>query len=176
MTVTRFGLRLRNVGLLLLPVGYSVFLAWQEWRFREFFVRPPLTVTTVTAAPATLRDALDATAVATVLGLTTQTALLASAEPLTLQASFVVSSGLSRALLTDAQGSRMYQVGERLPGGSVLRRVEANQVVLWNKGREERLTLQPPVARFLRPVDFPVDARPPVISTRYLRPIIGPSE
>lgn len=41
MTVTRFGLRLRNVGLLLLPVGYSVFLAWQEWRFREFFVRPP---------------------------------------------------------------------------------------------------------------------------------------
>jgi hypothetical protein len=27
----------------------------------------------------------------------------------------------------------MYQVGERLPGGSVLRRVEANQVVLWNK-------------------------------------------
>jgi hypothetical protein len=40
MTVTRFGLRLRNVGLLL-PLGYSVFLAWQEWRFREFFVRPP---------------------------------------------------------------------------------------------------------------------------------------
>jgi type II secretory pathway component PulC len=47
----------------------------------------------------------------------------------------------------------MYQVGERLPGGSVLRRVEANQVVLWNKGREERLTLQPPVAHFLRPVE-----------------------
>lgn len=176
MAVTRFGLRLRNVGLLLLPVGYAVFLVWQEWRFRELFARPPLTVTTITPAPATLGDVLDATAVTTVLGLTTQTALLASAEPLTLQASFVVSSGLSRALLTDAQGSRMYQVGERLPGGSVLRRVEANQVVLWNKGREERLTLQPPVARFLRPIESPVDARPPVISTRYLRPIIGPSE
>ncbi|MBH8613419.1 hypothetical protein I4N56_022770 [Pseudomonas mohnii] len=176
MTVTRFGLRLRNVGLLLLPMGYAAFLMWQEWRFRELFPRPPLTVTTLTPAPATLGDALDATAVATVFGLTTQTTLLASAEPLTLQASFVVSSGLSRALLADAQGSRMYQVGDRLPGGSVLRRVEANQVVLWNKGREERLTLQPPAARFLRSIESPVDARPPVISTRYLRPIIGPSE
>lgn len=171
---TRFGSRLGAVCLLALPLGYSVFLIGHEWHFREQLARP--TPTLAPSMPAPTPVPLDPTALATVLGLTTQTALLASAEPLTLQASFVVSSGLSRALLTDAQGSRMYQVGERLPGGSVLRRVEANQVVLWNKGREERLTLQPPVARFLRPVESPVDARPPVISTRYLRPIIGPSE
>ena len=171
---TRFGSRLGAVCLLALPVGYSVFLIGHERHFREHLAQPTPTLAPPSTVPTHVP--LDATAVATVLGLRTQSALLASAEPLTLQASFVVSSGLSRALLADAQGSRMYQVGDRLPGGSVLRRVEANQVVLWNKGREERLTLQPPVARFLRPVESPVDARPPVISTRYLRPIIGPSE
>ena len=67
-------------------------------------------------------------------------------------------------------------VAERLPGGSVLRRVEANQVVLWNKGREERLTLQPPVARFLRRLGSPGDSQASAISTRYLRPVSGPSE
>jgi type II secretory pathway component PulC len=70
----------------------------------------------------------------------------------------------------------MYQVGERLPGGSVLRRVEANQVVLWNKGREERLMLQPPAARLLRRLESPGDTPAPAISSRYLRPVSGPSE
>ncbi|MGY3171976.1 hypothetical protein ACVWYU_001350 [Pseudomonas sp. TE12234] len=173
---TRFGSRLGAVCLLALPVGYSIFLIGHERHFREHLAQPTPTPTLAPPSPAPTHVPLDATAVATVLGLTTQTALLASAEPLTLQASFVVSSGLSRALLADAQGSRMYQVGDRLPGGSVLRRVEANQVVLWNKGREERLMLQPPAARLLRPFESSVDAQPSVISTRYLRPIAGPSE
>ena len=113
---------------------------------------------------------------ATVLGLTQGTTLLPSAEPLTLQASFVFGNGLSKALLADSQGSRIYLVGERLPGGSVLRRVEANQVVLWNKGREERLTLQPSVARFLRRFESPGDPQKTAISSRYLRPVSGQSE
>lgn len=161
-------------GLLVMPVGYAVLLIWQEWHWRKHLSSPPLPVVAPTAVP--VHVPLDATAVASVLGLTEGTSLLASAEPLTLQASFVLSSGLSRALLADAQGARMYQVGERLPGGSVLRRVEANQVVLWNKGREERLTLQPSAARFLRNVESPGDTQAPAISTRYLRPVSGPSE
>jgi hypothetical protein len=172
--VARFGLRAGTVCLLASPVGYGVFAVWQEWHFREHLARPSSTVATPIPAPAHVP--LDATAVATVLGLATPSTLLASAEPLTLQASFVVSNGVSRALLADAQGPRMYQVGERLPGGSVLRRVEANQVVLWNKGREERLTLQPSAERFLRRLESPADTQPPAVSTRYLRPLSGPSE
>ena len=79
---------------------------------------------------------------ATVLGLVPQTRLRASTQNLTLQASFIARNGLSKALLADAQGSRVYVVGEHLPGGSTLRRVSADHVVLWNKGREERLMLQ----------------------------------
>lgn len=165
---------LSRFALLAVPAGYAVLLIWQEWHWRERLATPPLPVVASTAVP--VHVPLDATAVASVLGLTEGASLLASAEPLTLQASFVLSSGLSRALLADAQGPRMYQVGERLPGGSVLRRVEANQVVLWNKGREERLTLQPPAARFLRQLESPGDTQAPTISTRYLLPVSGPSE
>jgi hypothetical protein len=161
-------------GLLVMPLGYAVLLIWQEWHFRERLASPPLSVTAPTSIPVLV--ALDATAVASVLGLTQETSLLASAEPLTLQASFIFTNGLSRALLADAQSSRMYQVGERLPGGSVLRRVEANQVVLWNKGREERLTLQPSAARFLRRLESPGETQVSTISTRYLRPVSGLSE
>lgn len=172
--LSRFCSRLTTASLLVLPVGYGVLVAWQAWQFSDGLTRPLPAV--ASAIVETERAPLDATAVATVLGLATSDTLRASAELLTLQASFVVSSGLSKALLADAQGPRMYQVGQRLPGGSILRRVEAQQVVLWNKGREERLTLQPPGARFLHPVQSPIDAQPPVISARYLRPIVGLSE
>jgi hypothetical protein len=172
--VKNSGKVMSRLGLLVMPLGYAALLIWQEWHFRERLASPPLPVVAPASVPAPV--ALDATAVASVLGLTQGTSLLASAEPLTLQASFILSNGLSKALLADAQGSRMYLVGERLPGGSVLRRVEANQVVLWNKGREERLTLQPPVARFLRRLGSPGDSQASAISTRYLRPVSGPSE
>ena len=166
--------RLCQAGLLITTVLYGLFLGWQEWRYRQQWVLPtPVEVAPRVAQPL---QALDATAVATALGLTAAGALLASAEPLTLQASFVVNSGVSRALLTGAQGARVYQVGESLPGGSVLRRVEASHVVLWNKGREEHLLLQPPGGRFLRPLESPAAVSTPVVSTRYLRPIVEPTE
>ena len=166
--------RLCQAGLLVTAVLYGAFLGWQEWRYRQQLVLPmPVEVAPRVAQPL---QALDATAVATALGLTAAGALQASAEPLTLQASFVVSSGVSRALLAGAQGARVYQLGESLPGGSVLRRVEANQVLLWNKGREERLMLQPPGGRFLRSLESPAAGSTPGVSTRFLRPIVEPSE
>lgn len=172
--VTRFGMRPVKAGLLILPVGCAVFVVWQERLFREQFTRALPAIVAVVPEP--VRMSLDATAVAAVFGLTTKSTLRTSAEPLTLQASFVVNRGLSRALLADAQGSRVYQVGERLPGGSVLRRVETNQVTLWNKGREELLTLQSPAARFLRRFESPTEPQIPAVSARYLRPFSGPSE
>jgi len=169
-----FGRQMSVVGLLVLSVGYAVFVVWQEWRFREQISRPASVAAPTMPSPD--RAPLDATSVAVVFGLTTEATPQASAEPLTLQASFVVSNGLSKALLADAQGPRLYQVGDRLPGGSVLRRIEASQVLLWNKGREERLTLQPPAERFLQPVESPGHVKAPTTSARYLRPLAGPSE
>ena len=61
-------------------------------------------------------------------------------------------------------------MGEPLPGGSVLRRVEADRVVLWNKGREEVLTLQPSATRFLRRLDPQARLRPlPLLRIFYAR-------
>lgn len=172
--VTLFVRQMRVVGLLVLSVGYAVFVVWQEWHFREQLPRPSSVVAETTPSPE--RMPLDATGVAMVFGLASEATPQVSAEPFTLQASFVVSNGLSKALLADAQGPRLYQVGERLPGGSVLRRVEANQVLLWNKGREERLTLQSHAAPFLHPFEASVNVKAPTPSARYLRPLTGPSE
>ncbi|RON58972.1 type II secretion system protein N [Pseudomonas frederiksbergensis] len=168
------GLRLCKGVLWVLPFGYAVFLLWQEWHFRQ---NPGASLPVVAPALETVPAEVppDTSAVATVFGLNTQTALRPSTEALTLQACFVVGTGLSKALLTNAQGPRLYRVGERLPGGSVLRRVEVNQVVLWNKGREERLVLQPPAARFLRRLESPASA-PASPFARHLRPISGPSK
>ena len=166
--------RLCALCLLVIVVGYGAFLAWQESAFRKSLAAPLSFAATLTTPPP--RAPLDPAAVATVLGLTTETTLMPSAEPMTLQASFVLDNGLSRALLADAQGPRIYQVGDQLPGGSVLRRVEANRAVLWNKGREEVLTLQTSTERFLRRLDPQTEARPPANSARYLRPHPGQSE
>lgn len=116
-------------------------MTWSEWALRDALaVQPEL------AAPhLPIVDApplLNPGAIAKVLGLAAQSALVRSAEPLTLRASFVSLTGESRALLAGANGERIYQMGENLPGGSVLRRVEITQVVLWRNGREEVLPLQ----------------------------------
>ncbi|PAA38987.1 hypothetical protein CJU75_04655 [Pseudomonas fragi] len=94
-----------------------------------------------------------------------------SAEPLQLRASFVASQGSSQALLADAQSARFYSEGEPLPGGSVLRRIEMDHVVLWRNGREEYLTLKPPNQYVL-----PLSTAPATTSqetTFYLRPSTG---
>jgi hypothetical protein len=172
--LTGLALLLSKASLLVVPLVYGAFLGWQEWRYREQLVLPtPVEISRAAPAPPL---ALDATAVATVLGLTTDADRLPSAEPLTLQASFVVTHGLSRVLLADSQGARIYQVGERLPGGSVLRRIEATHAVLWSKGREELLTLQPPVTGFLQRLDPDGKSTVPSASPRFLRPLAGQSE
>jgi hypothetical protein len=170
----RFNVRLGLLCWCALPLGSAVFLVWQERSFREQLATPSAFISTPAVPPA--REPFDVTAVASIFGLSPGATLQPSAEPLTLQGSFVLSSGLSKALLGNGQGSRLYQVGERLPGGSVLRRVEATQVVLWNNGREELLTLMPPAARFVQRLDPAVVAPPQTSPARYLRPLSGPSE
>ncbi|WHS60802.1 type II secretion system protein N [Pseudomonas sp. G2-4] len=160
--------------LVLLPLLYGVFLAGQEWRFRQALELGMPMAADSPVVPA--RNPPNVQAVATVLGLVPEGAHAPSAEPMTLQASFVAGQGLSRALLADAAGSRIYQVGERLPGGSVLRRVEASHVMLWRNGREERLALQPEAKPLLRRLGRADGRDAPFHSSQYIRPVAGQSE
>ena len=158
--------------MLFVPISYAAFLVWQEWHFRASIAAPVSLVASTIPAPS--RELLDTTAISIVLGIADEAARLPSAEPLSLQASFVVASGMSKALLADAQGSRIYQVGEQLPGGSVLRRIESNQVVLWNKGREELLTVQSSSTRFLRRFESQDTPHHLPVSTRHPSPHLPP--
>ncbi len=170
----RLGSRLPKLLLVLLPLLYGIFLAGKEWRFRQALGRVVPVVVDSPVAP--VRDLPNVQAVATVLGLAPEGARAPSAEPITLQASFVAGQGLSRALLAGASGSRIYQVGERLPGGSVLRRVEVSHVTLWRNGREERLALQPATKPLLRRLDLEDGHQGAPHSSQYLRPVAGQSE
>ncbi|AXA56080.1 type II secretion system protein N [Pseudomonas thivervalensis] len=160
--------------LLLVPLLYGIVLAGHEWRFRQALGRE---VPVVAESPmASVHDAPNVQAVATVLGLAPDGGQAPSAEPITLQASFVAGQGLSRALLADAAGPRVYQVGERLSGGSVLRRVEVSHVTLWRNGREERLALQPTAKPLLRRLGLEDGRHAALHSSQYLRPVAGQSE
>lgn len=159
-----------RVLFLMLPMGYGLVLGWQEWQFR----RAQWDTVHTIAAPMPTRappSTLNTLAVATVLGLSTQSSVLNSAEPLTLRATVVASDSESRALLAGPDGERFYRAGERLPGGSLLRRIEPAHVVLWRQGREERLSLYPEGARFIQPADIHRQAAAP----RHLRPMVETS-
>ncbi|NVZ25143.1 protein XcpP [Pseudomonas gingeri] len=160
----RYATILLRVLLCLAPLVYGGWLGWREWVFRQDLPAAPV-FNFISTAPAPRPEPLDPVAVATVLGLSPTDALVRSAEALQLRASFVASSGASRALLGGAQGQRIYQVGDRLPGGSVLRRVEVGRVVLWRNGREESLALEQP-ARLLLAAGGSTAAG----SSLYLRP------
>ena len=154
--------------LLALPLGYGGFLAWQEWMFHQSLSAVPVVVP-LSAPPPPAHAQFKPDAIATVLGLNIESSLVQSTEPLQLRASFVSSRGTSQALLAGAQSTRFYAEGERLPSGSVLRRVEASHVVLWRNGREERLTLKP-ASKHVLPVSGAPGAALPGTSL-HLRPV-----
>ena len=147
--------------------GYGGHLAWQEWLYRQALAAP--VIAQARPAPAPALEPFQPEAIASVLGLAPEGALAHSAEPLELRASLVSSHGASQALLAGSQQARFYRVGERLPGGSVLRRVEVSHVVLWRNNREERLLLKPPSRHVLPASQTP--ATPAQATSLYLRPL-----
>lgn len=157
-----------RITALLVPLAYGVHLGWSEWTQRVVLAEPhdlppPPAVVEVQARS-------NPTAIATVLGLSAEGEGVRSTEPFTLRASFVSSVGESRALLAGSDGERIYRVGESLPGGSVLRRVEITQVVLWRQGREELLPLQPIGERTLQLANAQGRPRNSSQSPLFLRP------
>lgn len=155
--------------LLALPLGFGGFLTWQEWVWHTSLNAVPVLAPLRSAPSTPAPEQFKPDAIASVLGLTTQRTWVQSAEPLQLRASFVSSGGTSQALLAGAQRAQFYAEGERLPGGSILRRIEASHVVLWRNGREERLTLTP-ASKHVLPVLGTPGATPSAISL-HLRPV-----
>ncbi|MCE5975630.1 hypothetical protein [Pseudomonas sp. JR33AA] len=56
---------------------------------------------------------------------------------LVLKACFIPSRGEARALVGGRDGDALYRVGDRLPDGSVVRRIEVRSITLWD-GRVEQ--------------------------------------
>lgn len=95
-----------------------------------------------------------------------------SRADITLKACFVSSQGDARALVKTASGDGLYRVGDRLPGGGVLRRIDVRAIVLWVNGREEVVSLSPGNASVFQPSGSaigPVSA--PQSSPRLLREV-----
>jgi len=161
-----------KVACAVLPLTYGAYLGWNEWALRTALLQPGAQAPALAEAPP--RAPVNPSAIVTVMGLAAPQEGVRSAEPLTLRASFVSSTGHSRALLAGSDGERLYRVGERLPGGSVLRRVEIDQVVLWRQGREELLPLHVTGSRMLQPATTQTHAAAPVPNPSFLRPAAEP--
>ncbi len=164
-----------SLALCALPLGYAALSLWGERVFRQALPTVP-TVQVINRSMAAERTPLNHAALATVMGLVAQESLARSSEPLKLQASFVSSTGDTRALLAGASGQRIYRVGESLPGGSVLRRIESGRVLLWRNGREELLVLEPPARTTLRVLKDPAPDAAAAASALYLRPTATPRQ
>ena len=65
----------------------------------------------------------------------------ASQAELVLKACFVSSLGHARALVASREGESLYRVGDRIPGGGVLRRIDVRSITLWDGERELNLVL-----------------------------------
>ncbi|WP_236206876.1 type II secretion system protein N [Pseudomonas tohonis] len=61
----------------------------------------------------------------------------------------------SRALIASPGGSAFHRPGERLPGGALLRSVEADHVLILRNGREQRLGFARPAETLLVPLAAP---------------------
>jgi hypothetical protein len=155
--------------LLLLPLCYGGVLLWQERAWREAL--PVLeNLLPAQAAAEDERPSFNPDTIASLLGLVAQESLARSTEALVLRASFVSSAGDSRALLSGSEGERTYRLGDTLPGGSVLRRIEVAQVVFWRNGREEVLPIETSAKRSLLPLESGSRAVPEASATLYLQP------
>lgn len=141
-------------------------MAWKEVAFRKQWQAPAMpTLEFHSGSPSA---PLSARTTALAFGLSSSEPTLQSTEQLLLRATILASLGESRALIGAQGRENVYHIGDSLPGGSVLRHIEAQYVVLWRAGREESLPLIPPARHLLDAVG--TLAHKPVIPTQHLLP------
>lgn len=95
----------------------------------------------------------------------------AKSVDLVLKACFVSSGGHARALVATREGQRLYRVGDRLPSGSVLRRIDARSIALWDGGREQIVALTGSSNIFVQSGSAVVRSAAPADSPRLLREV-----
>jgi len=122
-----------------IPLAAVAVLGWRE------FAAPVAGEQAAPAAgptsPAGLPEPLSTAPLALAFGFVAGGQASASLADVVLRACFVSSRGDSRALVGSPDGDAVYRVGDRLPGGSVLRRIEARAITLGLNGREQRVPL-----------------------------------
>ena len=155
--------------LLAATLGYGIHLFLSERSYRQAL--GPVTAFAPVAAVGELPATSNSGALLTVLGFQDETAALQKPELAMLRGVVVATSEESRALMTVAGNQRTYRVGERLPGGSVLRRIEARRVFLWRNGHEVVLPLATSAATTLRTARAITTP-----SSLYLRPAAASSQ
>lgn len=121
-----------------IPLLALVMLAWRE-ATRPDLVEPVAQDSVARVLPA--QQPLPTATLALAFGFSEPGERLASQAGLVLKACFIPSRGQPRALVGSREGDSFYGVGDRLPGGSVLRRIDVGAITLWVEGREEVLTL-----------------------------------
>lgn len=152
--------------LLAVPLAYGTYLLVEERAYRRALASTPVQAS-LPAAPAQTLALPDPGSLLLALGFKAPAVPGPGSEPARLRGILVATHGQSSAWLDVAAHPRRYTVGERLPSGSVLRRIEADRVLLWRHGREEVLRL----AGAAPPLLKPAHAMPHQTGPVHLRPV-----
>lgn len=148
-------------------IALGVWLAWlgfDSWAYRQVIAGRPVPSAVPTVSAEKLRPApLDERTIARVFGAVPIEFDSAQANlPLTLLASLQGSQPeQSRALIQYADSRAFYSPGERLPDGTLLKSVGADQVVVLRNGREQNLLLPGQPMRLLSPQTTPTEVADP---------------
>ncbi len=124
-------------------------------------------------APApTVQQPLPTATLALAFGYSAPIGQAAGQAELVLKACFIPSLGHPRALVASREGESLYQVGDRMPGGSVLRRIDVRSITLWDGERERTLALSGSRANvFVQSGSTPVRGPASADSPRLLREV-----
>ncbi|MGY4491979.1 type II secretion system protein N [Pseudomonas sp. TE3610] len=114
-------------------------LLWAGWQATQEYRLRQVPALVALPAPVPAPGAFDGTGIATLFGLAPAPA--AGSASHAVRAIVAERSGQGRALISSNGHEGFYRVGDRLPSGAVLRRVEPGRVVLWHGRREQVLGL-----------------------------------
>lgn len=136
-----------------LPVLTGVFVLWREGPARASWQID----TPALAAPAAVQaqPPLPVATLALAFGFRPVDATPSTRTDITLKGSFVSSLGEARALVSSNAKDAIYRVGDSLPGGGVVRRIESQAVTLWIDGQEQTLALAGTTGSLLRSANTP---------------------
>ncbi|WXL24658.1 type II secretion system protein N [Ectopseudomonas mendocina] len=136
----------------LLLLGWLLWLGYDAWQQLHTLqtqanIAPPVT-------PPAPRETPDPLAIAQLFGVLPETADDSRPEvPLSVLAILQAHTAEhSRALIASPEGSRFYHLGELLPGGAVLRQINATDVLIQRLGNEQSLPLNIPNSSLLTPI------------------------